>query len=155
MKPVERIEFPPEQEEAFRKARRLEWLSVAFIASAALFLYFVMGSSQAMRTSWLEDIMSLVPPIAFLVSSRLATRSATNNFPYGMHTSVSIGYLTASLALCAMGAFLLYEALYKLIAEERTTIGGFDLFGTTVWAGWPMLVALAYTGIPSSLDAPS
>ena len=34
-------------------------------------------------------------------------------------------------------------------AEERTTIGGFDIFGMTVWAGWPMLVGLAYTGIPS------
>ena len=149
MKPVERIEFPPEQEEAFRKARRLEWLSAAFTASAAILLYFVMGTSQAMRTSWLEDMLSLVPPIAFLVSSRLATRSATKNFPYGMHTSVSIGYLTASLALCAMGTFLLYEAAHKLIAQERTTIGGFDFFGVTIWAGWPMLVGLAYTGIPS------
>lgn len=47
------------------------------------------------------------------------------------------------------GTFLFYEAAYKLITEERATIGGFDFFGITIWAGWPMLVALAYTGIPS------
>jgi divalent metal cation (Fe/Co/Zn/Cd) transporter len=149
MKPVKRLEFPPEQEAAFRKARRLEWISIVYVSSAAVFLFLVMGNSQAMRTSWLEDMMSLVPPIAFLVSSRLARRAATNNFPYGMHASVSVGYLTASLALFAMGAFLLVEAVIKLVALERTTIGGFDIFGTTIWAGWPMLAALAYTGIPT------
>lgn len=149
MKPVSRVEFPEEQSAALAKARRLEWISIGYLASAAVFLFLVMGSSQAMRTSWVEDMVSLVPPIAFLVSSRLATRGASRKFPYGMHASVSIGYLTASLAICAVGAFLLIEAALKLIHVERTTIGGFDLFGTTIWAGWPMLLALAYTGIPS------
>jgi divalent metal cation (Fe/Co/Zn/Cd) transporter len=149
MRRVEPIEFPPEQQDAFRKARRLEWISVAYIGTAGVFLYLTMGSSQAMRTSWLEDIISLVPPIAFLVCSRLATRKASARFPYGMHSSVSIGYLTASLALLAMGCFLFVEAAIKLGSAERTTIGGYTLLGTTVWAGWPMLLALAYTGIPS------
>lgn len=149
MRRVERIEFPPEQEEAFGKARRLEWITVAYISSAAVFLYLTMGTSQAMRTSWLEDMISLVPPIAFLVCSHLATRKASRKFPYGMHSSVSIGYLTASLALLAMGGFLLAEAAIKLLFGERTSIGGYTLLGTTVWAGWPMLLALAYTGIPS------
>jgi divalent metal cation (Fe/Co/Zn/Cd) transporter len=149
MRRVERIEFPPEQEEAFDKARRLEWISIAYIGTAAVFLYLTMGSSQAMRTSWLEDIISLVPPIAFLVCSRLATRKASTRFPYGIHSSVSIGYLTASLALLAMGCFLFVEAAIKLGFGERTTIGGYTLLGTTIWAGWPMLLALAYTGIPS------
>jgi divalent metal cation (Fe/Co/Zn/Cd) transporter len=149
MKRVRRIEFPEEQEAAFAKARRLEWLSIAYLVSAALFLFFVMGSSQAMRTSWLEDMISIVPPVAFLISSRLATRAATREYPYGMHASVSVGYLTSALAIFAMGAFLLIEAALKLFHQERTTIGGFDLFGMTIWAGWPMLLALAYTGIPS------
>jgi divalent metal cation (Fe/Co/Zn/Cd) transporter len=149
MKPVRPIEFPEEEEAAFAKARRLEWLSIGYLASAAALLFLVMGSSQAMRTSWLEDMVSTVPPIAFLISSRVATRVATKSHPYGMHASVSIGYLTASLAIFAMGAFLLIEATLKLVHQDRATIGGFDLFGTTIWAGWPMLLALAYTGIPS------
>jgi divalent metal cation (Fe/Co/Zn/Cd) transporter len=149
MKPVETLEFPERQQAAFTKARRLEWLSIAYLASAAVFLYLVMGTSQAMRTSWLEDIVSLVPPIAFLISARMAVRAASHSFPYGMHSAVSIGYLTASLALLGMGGFLLIEAGLKLAHGERTTIGGFELFGVTIWAGWPMLAALAYTGIPS------
>jgi divalent metal cation (Fe/Co/Zn/Cd) transporter len=149
MKRVGRIEFPKRQAEAFAKARRLEWISIAYLVSAATFLYFVMGSSQAMRTSWMEDMISLVPPIAFLISSRLATRRSTRRFPYGMHTSVSVAYLTASLAILAMGIFLFVEASLKLAHVDRTTIGGFNILGTTIWAGWPMLAALAYTGIPS------
>jgi divalent metal cation (Fe/Co/Zn/Cd) transporter len=149
MIPVASRELPEEQERAYRKARRLEWITVAYIASAALFLYLVKGSSQAMRTSWLEDMISLVPPIAFLVCSRLAVRPPSEKFPYGTHSTVSIGYLTSSLALLAMGLFLLTEASIKLYTAERTTIGGFTLFGVTIWAGWPMLAALTYTGIPS------
>lgn len=149
MIPVESREFPDEQERAFGKARRLEWITVAYIASAAVFLYLVKGSSQAMRTSWLEDMVSLVPPIAFLVCSRLAVRPPSEKYPYGTHSAVSIGYLTSSLALLGMGLFLLIEASVKLATAERTTIGGFTLFGETIWAGWPMLAALAYTGIPS------
>ena len=149
MRPVSPLEFPEKQLAAYRKARLLEWLSVAYLASAAIFLYLVMGSSQAMRTSWLEDVISLVPPIAFLIAAPIARRQPSKRYPYGMHGAVSIGYLTAALALLAMGTFLLIEALHKLATVERTTIGGFDLFGTTVWAGWPMLAALAYTGVPS------
>jgi len=149
MKNVNLVEFPPEQKAAYRKARRLEYVSVAYIGSAAVFLYLVMGSSQAMRTSWLEDMMSLVPPVAFLVCSRIARTEPSRKYPYGRHSAVSIGYITSALALTAMGAFLLTEAATKLILGERTTIGGYDLFGTTIWAGWPMLVALAYTSVPS------
>ena len=149
MIPVETSEFPDEQARAFRKARRLEWVTVAYIASAAVLLYLVKGSSQAMRTSWLEDMVSLVPPIAFLVCSRLAVRPPSAKYPYGTHSAVSIGYLTSALALLAMGLFLLIEASIKLYAGERATIGGFTLFGETIWAGWPMLAALAYTGFPS------
>lgn len=149
MRPVSALEFPERQRQAFAKARRLEWISIGYLVSAAFFTYLVMGSSQAMRTSWLEDMISLCPPIAFLIAARIARMTPSQRFPYGLHSSVSIGYLTASLALLGMGAFLLFEASVKLIYLERATIGGFDLFGTTIWAGWPMLAALAYTGIPS------
>lgn len=149
MRPVSAVEFPERQRQAFAKARRLEWISIGYLVSAAIFTYLVMGSSQAMRTSWLEDMISLCPPIAFLIAARIARMTPSQRFPYGLHSSVSIGYLTASLALLGMGAFLLFEASVKLIYLERTTIGGFDLFGNTIWAGWPMLAALAYTGIPS------
>ncbi|KZD05328.1 cation transporter [Oceanibaculum pacificum] len=149
MIPVDPVEFPAAQEEAFRKARQLGWLTVLYIASAAGLTYLLMGASQAMRANWLEDTVSIVPAIAFLIASRVARRRPTPHFPYGMHGAVSIGYLTAALALLAMGGFLLIESTVKLVALEKTSIGGFDLFGHTVWAGWPMLAALLYSSVPA------
>lgn len=149
MRPTGAFEFPRREREVLAKARRLEWITLGYVASAAALLYLTMGSSQAMRTSFLEDVISLVPAAVFLICSRIAQRPPSPNLPYGLHGAVGIGYLAASLALCAMGLFLLLEAALKVIAGERTTIGGMHLFGTTVWAGWPMLAALAYTGIPS------
>mgnify|MGYP006171818227 CR=1 FL=1 len=141
--------LPQEKQQQLRKATRLEWITIGFLLSITVVMYLAMGSSQAMRTSWLEDVISIVPPLAFLIASRIATKKPSKRYPYGMHGAVSIGYLSAALALLAMGGFLLFEAVSKLVSLERTSIGGFDFFGTTIWAGWPMLVALAYTGIPS------
>jgi len=143
------VEFPPEIEACYRKARRLEWFTLAYISSAAVFLYVTMGSSQAMRTSFFEDVISLVPAIAFLIGTAVARRNADPNFPYGRHRATSIAHLTAALALCMMGGFLLFEAVMSYMTGERATIGGFDLFGNMVWGGWPMLAALVYTGVPS------
>ena len=143
------LEFPPEQERAMRQARRLEWITIAYISSAAVALFVTMGSSQAMRTSFFEDVISLTPAIAFLIGGKIALRKPSKNFPYGQHAAVSIAYLTASLALVGMGVFLLSEAIMKVASGERTTIGGMTIFGHTVWAGWPMLCAIAYSAIPS------
>jgi divalent metal cation (Fe/Co/Zn/Cd) transporter len=110
-----------------------------------------MGGSQAMRTSFFEDLISIVPAMMFLICTRIARRKPTATFPYGFHGAVSIGYLTASLALFGMGVFLLIEALIKMIAVERTTIGGMTLAGNTIWAGWPMIAAILATVGPSIL----
>jgi divalent metal cation (Fe/Co/Zn/Cd) transporter len=142
-------EFPPEQQAICDRARRLEWWSLAYTASAASLMYVTMGTSQAMRTNFFDDVISMVPAIAFLLAMKIAVLAPRPRFPYGFHTAVSIGYLTASLALLAMGSFLLIEAAVKLIADERTTIGGMTLFGQTVWAGWPMLLALVYGSVPT------
>jgi divalent metal cation (Fe/Co/Zn/Cd) transporter len=66
-----------------------------------------------------------------------------------MHRATSIGHLVAALALAAMGLFLLIEGGYKLITQEKASIGSMTIFGLTMWAGWPMLGALTYTAIPS------
>ncbi len=149
MRRIPHFEFPPEQERIYQKARRLEWITLAYISSAAVFLFITMGSSQAMRTSFFEDVISLVPAIAFLIGTSVARGRPTGNFPYGRHRATSIAHLTAALALCGMGGFLLFEAIYAYLLGEKATIGGFNLFGTMVWGGWPMLAALVYTGVPS------
>jgi divalent metal cation (Fe/Co/Zn/Cd) transporter len=149
MKPISALEFPEEVERVYRKARRLEWATLAYISSAALFLYLTMGTSQAMRASFYEDVISLVPAAAFLIGTSIARRKPRRNYPYGMHRATSIAHLIAALALCAMGLFLAVEAALKVLSGEKPTIGGFVLFDSVIWAGWPMLAALLYTGVPS------
>jgi cation diffusion facilitator family transporter len=151
MSPTDPFDLPPDKEQDLRKARRLEIWSLAYIVSAATFIGLTMGTSQAMRTGFYEDVLSTLPAITFLICTRIARRKPNKDFPYGFHGAVSIGYLTASLALVGMGAFLLIESAMKLISGERTTIGGMTLFGHTIWAGWVMLVAIVYTAIPSVL----
>lgn len=151
MRPAATFEFPPPQAADMARARRLEWWTLAYVTSGAVLLGLVMGGSQAMRTSFFEDVISSVPALAFLICTRIALKPSSPDFPYGLHGAVSIGYLVASIALLAMGLFLIIEAALKLLSGERTTIGGFEIFGHMVWGGWPMLAVLLYTGIPSAL----
>jgi len=151
MRRIADFEFPPEEAEVYRRARRLEWITIAYILSAATLVFFTMGSSQAMRTTFFDDLISITPAAAFLVGTRVARRRPDGNFPYGRHRATSIAHLSAALSLVVMGAYLLFEALYKYMAGEKPTIGGFDLFGTMVWGGWPMLFAVAYSGIPTAI----
>ena len=66
-------ELPPDKERIHRKAVRLEWITIAYLITAIFFIYLTLGSSQAMKTAWFEDMLSLIPAIAFLVASRVRT----------------------------------------------------------------------------------
>jgi len=65
MRPIAAVEFPADVEETHRKARRMEWATVAYVASAAAaFLDAAMGTFQTMRTSLFEEVVSVVPAVA-------------------------------------------------------------------------------------------
>jgi cation diffusion facilitator family transporter len=142
-------ELPPELRQTLRKARRLEWLTIAYLVSAVILLALVLGSSQAMKTAWVEDLLSLIPPIAFLLAMRFNSREPTGRFPYGFHRIVSIAHLCSALALFVMGTYLLVESIIKLITAEYPTINSVEIFGQTIWLGWLMLPALAWSGLPA------
>ena len=144
-------ELPDEQRRALKKARRLEWLTIAYLVSAISILALVLGSSQAMKTAWFEDLLSLIPPIVFLLAMRYSSRHPTRRFPYGFHRFVSTAHLCAGVALFSMGAYLLIEAISLLIAAEHPSIGSIELFGQSIWLGWLMLPALAWSGAPAVL----
>jgi len=97
------FELPPEIAAIHRRAVRLEWASLAYLVSAIALLAAVLGSSQAMKAAWIEDVLSLLPPLAFLVAARYRDRSPNERLPYGYHRSVGVAYLCASAALLAMG----------------------------------------------------
>jgi cation diffusion facilitator family transporter len=145
----EHHELPPDMHEKLLKAVRLEWVSIVYLLSAIVLLYFTLGSSQAMKAAWVEDILGLTPPIAFLVASRVRRRKPNDRFPYGYHRATSIAYLCASVALLALGAFILYDSVSKLLKFEHPPIDLVKPFGDRpIWLGWLMLAALAYSTIP-------
>ena len=143
------FELPPEKQAEYKKAVRLEWITIAYLLSAVAAIYATLGSSQAMKTAWAEDILSLIPPISFLVASRYRSRRPNSRFAYGYHRAVSIAFLCAAVALFFMGLFLLYDALSALLSFEHPSIGVVQLFGHQIWLGWLMLPALVWSAIPA------
>ncbi len=92
MRPATDYDLPPDKEQVNKRAVQLQWLTIAYILSAIAVLALVLGQSQAMKAAWVEDVLSLLPPIAFLVASRVRDKPPTKRFPYGYHRSVTIGY---------------------------------------------------------------
>lgn len=142
-------ELPEELRPILQRARRLEWATLGYLASVIVLLGLVMGSSQAMRTAWVEDLLSLVPPIGFLVADRVRRRPVTERFPYGFHRAVTVAYLMSSFAILAFGLLLLGDGALHLVRGERAVIGTFELFGRTLWQGWLMLLVLVWAIVPA------
>ncbi|WP_206479139.1 cation diffusion facilitator family transporter [Kocuria sp. KRD140] len=146
--PVDDEQLPPEITRALTRAVRLEWLTIGTLAVTVTLVFLVLGNSQAMKTAWVEDLLSFIPPIAFLVGVRITRRPATAKHPFGHHRSVGMAHLVSATALLVMGTYLIVDSGGKLITAEHPSIGGIQLFGTTVWLGWLMIGVLVVTGIP-------
>jgi len=144
-------ELPPEQTAALRRAVRLAWGTIAFLVVGVTLVYLVMGSSQAMKAAWTEDLLSFIPPVSFLVAVRFARRRPTTAHPYGYHRSVGVGHLVAAAALLTMGAFLVLDSGSGLLAAEHPPVGVMHLGDHVFWAGWPMIGAMVLTGVPPVL----
>jgi len=114
-------------------------------------MYLVMGSSQAMKTAWLEDLLSLVPSVAFIIAHKVNNKPPNHKFPYGFHRVFSISFLTGAVALLAMGVFLVYDSSMALIKAEHPTIGSKVFFGQQIWMGWVMILALIYSAVPAMI----
>jgi cation diffusion facilitator family transporter len=143
------FEFPDDLKPVMQRARRMEYLTIAYLLSAIVVLGLVLGQSQALKTAWFDDVLSLIPPIVFLVGSRVSLRPPNERFPFGHHRFSSAAYLGASLSLLTMGGYLLVDAAITLVMMEHPTIGSMQMFGYTVWMGWPMIAALLYSAIPA------
>lgn len=141
-------ELPVEQSVALRKAIRLEWITIGFLAVSITAVGLVVGQSQAMRTAWFEDMIALVPPIAFLIAVRIIRHPATRAHPYGPHRAFGIAHLVAGVSLFSMGAFLVIESVMALLVQEKPPIGATVIFGHAIWSGWLMMGVLSATVIP-------
>lgn len=138
-----RTELPDEQQQATRKAVRWEIFTIAYTSITITVIALVVGESQAMRTAWIEDMLSLIPQFAFLLALVFVRRRPTRKHPYGLHRVMGVGHLVAGVALLAVGLNLAVEAVAGLLRGEHPTIGTVQLFGQTIWLGWLMVAVMA------------
>ena len=141
-------QIPEGKKKQLRHAVRLELWTLFFLVSIVAVMYLVMGSSQAMKSAWVEDVLSLLPASMFLLTAWFERKPPNEKFSFGYHRVGSLGFFLAACALLVMGAYLLYESAVTLVTAEHPTIGTVDLFGERVWLGWVMMAALAYSCIP-------
>ena len=139
------FKFPEEQREARDRARKLAWLSIVLLTSGAIAIAVTVGQSQAMKTAWVSDILTAVPPMALLVALRYELREPTKRFPYGYFRTISIAFLVTACVLTVVGLYLFADSAMKLLKQERPPIGTVTIFGRQIWAGWTMIAALAYS----------
>ncbi|AZS48114.1 MULTISPECIES: cation transporter [Microbacterium] len=137
-----RSDLPPDQLTALKKAVRWEYFTICYTVVTITVVAFVVGNSQAMRTAWIEDMLSLIPQIAFLIALPFVRRRPTVNHPYGLHRAMGVGHLVAGVALLAVGLNLAAEAVIGLLKAEHPTIGTVNLFGHTIWLGWLMVAVM-------------
>jgi cation diffusion facilitator family transporter len=131
-----------------KKAIRLEWITLAYMLTALTAVYFALGSSQAMKAAWLEDMLSLVPPAAFLIATHYRDRRPTEQMAWGYHRAISVAYLAGAIAIFALGLFVLFDSSHRLIRGEHAAIGLVELWDWHFWQGYLMLAVLIYTGVP-------
>lgn len=135
-------------EDALGRARKLEWLTLAFMLSVVVLMYLVSGNSQSMKTALLEDVLSLIPPAAFLLGHRMARKEPTPWFCFGFHRATLIAYLAASLALLSLGSFAAIDSAMNLVTAHKPTLGSMVIQGHVIWQGWVMLVVIVYSALP-------
>lgn len=140
--------LPAERRQLLRKAVRLEWWTLGFMVTIIVAMYLAMGSSQTMKVAWIEDLLSMVPPLAFLVAHRYGDRRPTARFPYGHRRAAGIAFFAAAMALAGLGLFLLVDSAIQLIEGKHPTVGAVEIFGRDVWMGWVMIGAMTYGAIP-------
>jgi cation diffusion facilitator family transporter len=143
--------YPPHVEAGIAKGRKLEYWTIAWLVTVVPLMFLVMGSSQAMKTVWIEDMLGFVPPLVFLLSARLERMEPTKTFHYGFNRANGVAFVISAVALTLMGLYLLFEATMTLVMKEHPTVGTMRAFGQDIWMGWPMIAVLLWGSIPSMI----
>lgn len=141
--------LPSPQQALMRRAIRLEWWTVALMAAVTALMYAAAGNSQAMKTAWIEDLLSLVPPLAFLAAAHFARKPPDAEYVNGRVRAFDITFLVSAVALTGVGLGLVYDGLHALLSRTHPGIGGVEVAGTLVWQGWLMIAALLVSTVPT------
>lgn len=141
-------QIPDEVRRGLARGRTLCLWTLFWMSGVSILMYLVMGQSQAMKTAFIEDVLSLVPSATFLIAASLEHKPPSPKFPFGYKRFNSIAFLISATALLSIGSFMAFEAIMALLKMEHPSIGAITVFGTEIWLGWVMLAALIYSAIP-------
>ncbi len=144
-----KFELSDELKPVFEKAKKLEWATVVYLLTVVVLMYLTTGNSQAMKVAWLEDMLSIVPAVSFLVAAHFAGKAPSKKFPYGYHSAFTIAFLCGSVALFAIGCFVLADSVFTLVKMEHPSIGAVTIGGHTIWLGYVMYAVLLYSSLPA------
>lgn len=150
-----RTDLPVEQRDAVKKAVFWEWFTIAYSGVTISVVALVVGDSQAMKTAWIEDMLSVIPQISFLIALLFIRRPPRTRFPYGFHRVMGVGHLVAGVALLAVGGNLAFESVIGLVSGEHAAIGTVRIFGHTIWLGWVMITVMALTVVGPFIYGPA
>lgn len=96
---------------------------MAYTAGIVTILALVLGNFQAMKTAWVEEMLSTLPQVGFLLAAIVIVCNSTFKHPYGYHRTMNIGHLVASFALIVVGVILAYETAILLVKAEHPSRG--------------------------------
>jgi cation diffusion facilitator family transporter len=142
-------QLPDDRKPQLKRGKQLAVLTLAYLCSTVALLIVAMGGSQALKTEFVGDALSMIPPVLFLVGDRISGRPPSERYPYGFARAVSAAYLGAGVVLLATGGYLLFDGGMKLVRAEHPTLGGVTVFGHTVWLGWIGVGVLLWSSIPA------
>src|SRR5215212_5751842 len=145
--PGKTYHLPDDKQKGMNRAKRLAWITIVFMLSIVAVIGLTMGSSEAMKAVWIEDVLSLIPPVAFLIGTRYFDRPPDDQFPYGYRRAVMIAFQSAAIALLGFGLYVFIDSASTLLMAEPPTIQTVSIFGRRVWLGWLMIAALVYSVI--------
>lgn len=141
-------ELPEDQRRALHRAERLCGWTLLWMSLVSALMYVTMGGSQAMKTALVEDVLSLVPPVAFLVASRFRRKGVDEEYITGRERAYDVNFLISAVALAGVGLALVYDGLNTLLTATRPVVGTVVVAGHVVWQGWMMMLALAVSAVP-------
>src|SRR5947209_655820 len=113
--PYPDYQLPPDKEALLRRARRVAWASIALLATIIAAVGLTMGSSQTMKAMWVEDAVSLIPSVAFLVGIHYRRKPPDDRFPYAYRRAVLIAFLAGAVTLLGFGLWMAGDSVYKLV----------------------------------------
>ena len=148
---MNRRPYPPHVEDGIARGVRLERWTIAWLITVVPLMFLVMGSSQAMKTVWIEDMLGFIPPLVYLLSVKLERKEPTAAFPFGFDRVNGVAFVISAAALTLVGLYLLFESVMTLVTAEHPTVGTVRFLGRDIWLGWPMIAVLLWSTIPSMI----